>query len=426
MWCNRSEHALSRRGFLAGSAGLATGGLLGLANFARPETAAQLASQQQRVLVVWLSGGVSQLETWDPKPGTDTGGPFQTIPTSVPGTHICELLPHTAKHIHRLALIRGINTAEDDHAKGSVIMHTGRRTEPGITYPHLGSVCAKLLTDDKNPLPGYIHVTPRGSGGVNAADAAFLGPRFASVALDDGKAPQNIDRPANLSVEADGLRHEVRQKASDRFLQRRRSAQTEAYTATYDQAAGLMKKRSLFDSSAEPMAVRERYGMHDFGRHCLMARRLLEGGATFVKVTHTNYDTHHENFDFHIEQLGEFDRPFATLMEDLHQRGLLESTLVVVMSEFGRTPRINRNYGRDHWSKAWSIAVGGCGIKGGAVHGKTNANGTAVTDGQVNGGHLFHTYLKALGFDGKKNWYIDKRPIPMADPKATAIKEVLA
>ncbi len=111
-----------------------------------------------------------------------------------------------------------------------------------------------------------------------------------------------------------------------------------------------------------------------------MARRLLEGGATFVKVTHTNYDTHHENFDFHIEQLGEFDRPFATLLEDLDRRGLLESTLVIVMSEFGRTPNINRNYGRDHWSRAWSVALGGCGIKGGAVVGKTNANGTAVTD----------------------------------------------
>jgi uncharacterized protein (DUF1501 family) len=187
-----------------------------------------------------------------------------------------------------------------------------------------------------------------------------------------------------------------------------------------------MKKKDVFDTSKEPDRVRDRYGRHDFGRHCLMARRLLEGGATFVKVTHTNYDTHHENFDFHIEQLGEFDRPFATLLEDLHTRGLLDSTLVIVMSEFGRTPTINRNYGRDHWGTAWSVAVGGCGIKGGVAHGATNANGTAVTAGQVNGGHLFHTYLTALGLDSKKNWYIKQRPIPMADPKTAPIKEVLA
>src|SRR5262249_17982880 len=155
--------------------------------------------------------------------------------------------------------------------------------------------------------------------------------------------------------------------ADERFLQKRRTAETEAYTGSYDQAALLMQKKGLFDISSEDPKVLDRYGRHDFGRHCLMARRLLEGGATFVKVTHSNYDTHHENFDFHIGQLGEFDRPFATLLEELHERDMLKTTLVVVMSEFGRTPTINRNMGRDHWSKAWGVALAGCGIKGGAV-----------------------------------------------------------
>src|SRR5262245_17441190 len=423
--CGSPDHTLSRRSFLAGvSAGAA--GVLGFNSLIQPAAARALTAGEKRVLVVWLSGGVSQLETWDPKPGTDTGGPFQTIATSVPGLHICELLPHTAKHMHKLAVIRGINTMENDHSKGSVIMHTGRRQEPGMTYPHLGSACAKLLGSPDNPLPGYIHITPRGNGGVNAADAAFLGPRYASVSLDDGNAPANISRPSDLSAEADVLRQQARLKASERFLKGRRTAQTEAYLASFDQAAQLMKQKDLFDTSTEPLKVRDRYGRHDFGRHCLMARRLLEGGSTFVKVTHTNYDTHHENFDFHIEQLGEFDQPFATLLDDLEVRGLLDSTLVIVMSEFGRTPKINRNYGRDHWGTAWSIAVGGCGIKGGAVVGKTNANGTAVTDRMVHGGHLFHTYFKALGLDAKKNYYIDQRPIPMGDPKASAITEVLA
>lgn len=419
--CNTADHSLSRRSFLAGSAAA-----LGLGSLAQPATTKTLDKAQKRVLVIWLSGGVSQLETWDPKPGTDTGGPFQTIATSAPGVHISELLPHTAKHMHKMALIRGINTAENDHGKGAIIMHTGRRQEPGMNYPHLGSAVSKLLGDDANPLPGYIHITPRGNGGVNAADAAFLGPRYASVALDDGKAPANILRPGDLSEDSDAARQLARLKASERFLKKRRTSQTEAYTHSYDQAAGLMKQKDLFDTSNESLKIRDRYGRHDFGRHCLMARRLLEGGATFVKVTHTNYDTHHENFDFHIEQLGEFDSPFATLLDDLTVRGLLDSTLVIVMSEFGRTPRINRNYGRDHWGTAWSVAVAGCGIKGGSVVGKTNANGTAVTDRMVNGGHLFHTYFKALGLDGKKNYYIDQRPIPMADPKTSAITEVLA
>ena len=429
MWCsyacNTADHVISRRNFLAG---MTTGtlGALTLGSFTRPAFARQLEKEQKRVLMVWLHGGSSQLETWDPKPGTSTGGPFQAIPTSVPGIHICELLPHTARQMHRLALVRGVNTAEDDHGKGAYIMHTGRRQEPAMKWPHLGSVCAKLLGDGDNPLPGYIHITPRGNGGVNSEDAAFLGPRYASVALSDGHAPANLDRPATLTEIADIQRHAFRMHANERFNRSRRTAQTEAYTQSYEQAAQLMRKRALFDINKEPPQVVDRYGRHDFGRHCLMARRLLEGGATFVKLAHSNYDTHHENIDFHIEQLGEFDRPFATLLDDLHERGLLSSTLVVVMSEFGRTPTINRNYGRDHWSRAWSIALGGCGIKGGSVSGKTNAEGTAVTDGQVNGGHLFHTYLRALGFDSKKNFYVEQRPIPIADPKASPIKEVLA
>lgn len=420
--CGSPEHDLSRRGFLVGLAGG-----LGFAGMVQPAAARQLASQQKRVLVVWLAGGASQLETWDPKPGTNTGGPFQTIATSVPGVHISELLPYTARQMHRLALIRGVNTQENDHGKGRIIMHTGRRSEPGLTYPHLGAVAAKLLAPSASPLPGYLHITPpRGDGTVDAGEAAFLGPRYASVPLADGREPNNMQRPTALTETADRQRQALRARVNDRFARRRRTAETEAYTESYDQAALLMKQRDLFDVSKEPDKVRAQYGSHDFGRHCLLARRLLEGGATFVKVSHRDYDTHHENFDFHIEQLGEFDRPFATLLEDLDLRGMLQSTLVIVMSEFGRTPNINRNYGRDHWGTAWSVAAGGCGIKGGAVVGKTNANGTAVVERMVHGGHLFHTWFRALGLDPKKNHYVDQRPIPMADPKADAITEVLA
>src|SRR6266540_524509 len=134
--CGSAEHQMSRRGFLGGIAA----GTLGFAGLAMPSSALELQKKQKRVVVIDLAGGVSQLETWDPKPGTNTGGPFQAIATSVPGTHICELLPYTAQQMHRMALVRGINTAENDHGKGSIIMHTGRRPEPGLTYPHLGSV----------------------------------------------------------------------------------------------------------------------------------------------------------------------------------------------------------------------------------------------------------------------------------------------
>jgi uncharacterized protein (DUF1501 family) len=422
--CNSPEHALSRRQFLAGAAaGL---GGLSFAHMVQPAAAEQLRRMQKRVLVIFMAGGLSQLESWDPKPGTNTGGPFLDIATTVPGTHICELLPFTARQMDKIALVRGINTAEDEHGRGAYIMQTGRRSQPAETYPHLGSVAAKLLAPPTSALPGYIHVTPSGSSGFNRQDAAFLGPRFASVTLADGNPPANLLRPPTLTEQADMERNAIRARLNNRFAQGRRSADTEAYTNSYDQAAQIMRQRAIFDIGREPAHIRDSYGSHEFGRHCLLARRLLENGVTFVKVTHSNYDTHHENFDFHIEQLGEFDRTYATLLDDLAQRGMLDSTLVIVMSEFGRTPNINRTMGRDHWSRAWSVALAGCGIRGGAVVGRTNANGTAVTDRQVHGGHLFHTYFRALGLNPNRNHYVDGRPIPMADPTATHIPEVLA
>ena len=423
--CNSPIHAISRRRFLAGTAAGAVG-MLGFKDMLTPANASEIRRQDKRVLVIFLAGGVSQLESWDPKPGTATGGPFQAIPTSVPGTHISELLPYTAQQAHHLSIVRSINIATDDHGAGAYFMQTGRRRNPAETYPHLGAAVAKLMSNEDSPLPGYIHVSPRGESGFNRNDSAFLGARYASVTLGDGQPPANLIRPATLTELADQERNELRARLNNRFAETRRSADTEAYTNSYAQAMQVMQRRSLFDLGQEPAYLRDRYGNHEFGRHCLLARRLLESGVTFVKVTHSNYDTHHENFDFHIEQLGEFDKTFATLLGDLEQRGMLERTLVVVMSEFGRTPNINRNYGRDHWGRSFSVAMGGCGIRGGAVIGRTNETGTAVADRQVHGGHLFHTYFRALGLNPTRNFHHDGRPIPMADPTAAAISEALA
>jgi uncharacterized protein (DUF1501 family) len=423
--CHSADHDLSRRGFLA-SAALGAFGVLGVGPLGRANAAGDLAKSGKRVLIIYLGGGVSQLESWDPKPGTDTGGPFRAIPTSVPGTHISELLPHTAKQMHRLALIRGINTAEDEHNRASNLILTGRRPEPAIEYPQLGAVMARLLDSDKQTLPGHMHITPGGGSGFGKQDATFLGPRFASVTLGDGKPPADLARPGGLTSAADLEREALRKKLNARFAKSRRSAATDAYTESFDQAERVSKRADIFDVTAEDPKLADRYGRHDFGRHMLLARRLLEAGVSCVRVTHANYDTHHENFDFHIEQLGEFDRPFAAFFDDLADRGMLDSTLVICLSEFGRTPGINHLYGRDHWSKAWSIAMGGCGIKGGAVIGKTNANGTAVVDREVNAGHLFHTYLSAVGLNGTKNFHPNDRPVTIADPTAATIKEVLA
>ena len=417
--CGSPEHALHRRKFLGALAGITGLGTVGF--FTRPAVAKELQKRQKHMLVIYLAGGVSQLESWDPKPGTDTGGPFRAIPTSVPGVHISELLPHTARQMHRMALVRSLNTKNSDHGMGHYQMTHGRN-RGGLNVPHVGSLVNRLLHPQDCPLPGFIHV---GRGG-DIKDAGFLGPQYGSLGLPSGGPPAGIARPKGLSVEADLRRHGFLRKVNDHFLAQRRSAETEAYTYSYEQALRLMEQRHVFEVDREPEKLREAYGTHPFGRHCLLARRLIEHGVTYVQVNHTNYDTHHENFDFHIEQLGEFDRTFATLLEDLASRGLLEHTLVVVMSEFGRTPRINVRLGRDHWGRAWSVALAGCGIQHGAVVGKTNKNGTAVTEREVDHGHLFHTYLQALGIDSLGTVNVNGRELPVADPSREPIEELLA
>lgn len=422
--CGSDDHLRARRRFLGGLVAGSSVVAGGLGWLTRPAAAQRLHQDQKRIVVFNMAGGLSQLESWDPKPGTATGGPFRAIPTSVPGVHVSELLPLTAKQMHNLALVRSINTNENDHGKGRFMMMTGRKRTPGLEYPQIGAVAAKTLHNDNSALPGHIVISPGGSGG-RSNDAAYLGPKYASIVLGNGNPPRNSQRPDGLTQDSEARRDAVRRQVDDRFSGRRRSATTDAYAANYEQAQRLMDQRQVFDVTKEPAKDMERYGNHDFGRHCLLARRLLEQGITFVQVTHSNYDTHNENFDFHLEQLGEFDRGFGTFVADLADRGMLESTLVVVLSEFGRTPRINQYYGRDHWGKSWSICLGGAGVQRGAVIGKTNDTGTEVVDREVDHGNLFHTYLQAVGIDTMADFDIDGRPMPVADPASEPIKELL-
>lgn len=433
--CQSNEHILERRRFLGGMAsGLAlTGGIGlseavgftgGLSAFSSPVLGEQLQQDQKRVIVFNMAGGLSQLESWDPKPGTKTGGPFRAIPTSVSGIHVSELLPLTARQMHHLCLVRGVNTSVNDHGKGRYMMLHGRAQTPGGNYPMLGAVAAKALSNLDNPLPGHVLITNGGGGGRNN-DSAYLGPRFASISLGNGKPPQNTTRPKNISPESDQSRQDFRRKVNEQFLRRRRSAMTEAFTYSYEQALQMMEKRDVFDLSKEPAKDLERYGKHDLGQHCVLARRMLEKGITFVQVSHSNYDTHNENFNFHIEQLGEFDQAFSNLVADLADRGMLDSTLIVVLSEFGRTPRINQYYGRDHWGKSWSVCLAGGSIARGHAFGATNKEGTAVTDGQVDHANLFHTYMQAVGVDSTDSFDIDGRQLPIADPASEPIDEIL-
>ena len=271
--CNSAEHHIGRRQFLGGLAGGFGAVVGGMGVMANPAVAKQLAKDQKRVIVIYMSGGLSQLESWDPKPKTNTGGPFRAIPTAVPGMHISELLPMTARHMDKLALVRSINTKNGDHGKGRYQMTYGRNQRPGVNLPHLGAVCARALESADNPLPGHIRIP----GGGRGNDAAYLGPKYSSIGIN-GKPPENSARHDSISEAADRLRNSFRRKVNSDFARQRRTAETDVFTYSYEQAQELMKQRDVFDVSKEPAKAHDRYGKFDFGKHCQSARLFASWG----------------------------------------------------------------------------------------------------------------------------------------------------
>ncbi len=423
--CTPSEHRLNRRQWLGAAAG-ATVGPLGLGGLTQPAVADELRRGEKQVLFVWIDGGMSQFESWDPKPGTEFGGPFRAISTSLPGIQVSELMPRTAPLMHKLAVVRSLCTQDNSHSAGVPRIQRGDPKNRGVVYPFFGSAVAKLLGPCSSNLPAYVWIKP-GSGGFIHADAGFLGPKYGALAFGDGKPPENLLRPESITDADDEQRNSLRELANRRYAADRRSRNSEANTYVYDMARTLMRRTDLFDSTQlDPRDV-ERYGTHEFGRHMLQARRMLEAGVRFVKVNSYGWDTHGDNFNGHLSLMPRFDQAFAAMIEDLDARGMLEHVLVIAMSEFGRTPRINGHVGRDHWPESWSLAMAGTGLKAGVVAGRTNDQGTWVDTEGYDIGHMFHTWFHALGIDSQEVQYDNHgQPLPIAHDDQFPVREVLA
>jgi hypothetical protein len=424
-FCPRGEH-VSRRALLKGLVGTAGG--LALANwgglFSSQTSADEARKQGKRCILLWMAGGPSQLDTFDLKPGRRGSGPFRPIATNVTGTHICEYLPRLAKQADKLAIIRSMRTPEPGHAAGTYLMHTGYRPEVAFRYPEIGALVARYLGDSNADLPSFIQIDTDGGESSPTAGSGFLGAAYQPFRLGPGGGTPENTQPY-LSAESNQRRLALLEQVEAGFAQDHKAAEIDAHRAAQEKSVRLVRARGVFDLSAEWPKYRDLYGDSPLGKNCLLARRLVEAGAPFVEVGQHNYDSHEDNFEWHKALLPPLDHAWSGLLHDLHVRGLLENTLVVWMGEVGRTPMINNRVGRDHWVKVWSLVLAGGGIRGGIVHGQSDADAAEVKDNPVPEGDFFTTIYTALGIKPGAENMAGVRPVRVAPRGGRVIKELL-
>lgn len=447
------DSRLSRRDWLrfagAGLAGCSMSGWLGaLAD----EAAKDAKKKNKSCILLWMNGGPSQIDTFDLKTGHANGGPVKGIDTAVEGIKITENLPKLAKHMKDMAIIRSMSSKEADHGQGSIYVHTGYEPRGPIQYPTLGSLVAKEIGSDESPLPNFVSLAPYRIFGPRAYSAGFLGPKYAPMIVGEdrngfqaqGQGPVNYEKrlkvddlapAAEIIKERFKARVDLLKDMEKDFVASRPGVAPRSHQTAYERAVKLMETAAVkaFDLEQEKAEVRDRYGRNLFGQSCLLARRLVEQGVPFIEVTlggfegnNLGWDTHSNNFDAVKRLCQVLDPAWASLMTDLKERSMLDSTLIVWAGEFGRTPKINGGAGRDHFPDAWSTVLAGGGIKTGQTYGKTSVDGMKVEEKSVSVPDFVATVCKALDINtGKQNMSNIGRPIRVADPKATAIADLL-
>jgi hypothetical protein len=394
---------LNRRHFLRHLAGFS---LMALPGFqfvqALRAQAPALKKHHKSIIILWMGGGPSHMDIWDLKPGESTGGEFKPTSTSASGVQICEHMPTVAKQMKHLTIVRSLVTNEGSHDRGRILMHTARQPNPIVNYPSIGAVAAHELTPKELDLPGFISV-----GGV-ADGPGFLGMNYAPFTVQNpGQPPANIKAPDSLGQdlamqERINRRRRLFYTVEEPFIGERRGEAAQAHKDVYGKAFSLVAspRGKVFDLAGEKTSLINKYGNNNFGKGCLLARRLVEAGVTAVEVDLGGWDNHAGIFPtLKNQRLPALDKGMGTLVEDLVQRGMWKNTVLVWMGEFGRTPRINQNAGRDHWARCWSVVIGGGAIKGGLVYGSTDKDGTSVKDNPTTVNDLFATLYKGLGLD---------------------------
>jgi hypothetical protein len=435
-----SDYTLSRREALKlSAAGVLAGSMSGWFDVlaSRAAEAAKAGVKHKSCILLWMNGGPSQMDTFDLKPDSPNAGEFKPIPTSVPGIQISEHLPRLAKQMQHMALLRGMSTGEGSHGRARYYMHTGyREGQGGLVYPSLGAIASHQLGRPDFELPNFVAV------GGGTLGAGFLGPRHAPLTVTDpNRGVENL-RPT-VDLAAFDERVSLLQEMEAGFLDTYKAGSVKAHQTTYRSAVDLMHspRAKAFDLSGESAATRAAYGIGAptgaggrggggrFGEACLLARRLVEVGVPFVEVSLGGWDTHQNNWAS-VKRLSEqVDPGMSALIGDLKSRGLLDTTLVIWMGEFGRTPKINSRTaqpGRDHFPRAWTTVLAGGGIKGGQVVGKTSKDGDSVVERPIAVVDFMATVCKILGIDYTKKYTTrDGRPIRIVDKDEKPCTEII-
>ena len=432
--CRTDEHALHRRLFLKGLAG---GALASVSSFAglfhNPVFAAETKRAQKRCILLWLCGAPSQFETWDPKPGRPSGGPFGSIPTRIPGIHFSSLMPKCAGIADKLNIVRSMKTTQSEHLQAINLLQRGNPDRAGFTRPTLGSSISHAIGQLDSPIPTFVFLDPIPGGNefetFKAGNwAGWLGAEHAPVRLG-GEYTQLLNSAEESIPQQDReARETLRKFLTAKYERDRNSGIARSQNAAFERMKGMTASADLFDVNKLPAKDRERYGPGSFAQHSLMARHLVEKGAPFVMIANgMNWDNHVFQHEIHQMLVPELDRVLFHLVNDLEERGLLDSTLVVAMGEFGRTPWLNAARGRDHYPNAWSMMMTGCGLKRGVVVGATDADGVDVAENPFNEQNLFATIFKALGIDPHGEYDLPGMPtFHRVENKAQPIREVLA
>jgi uncharacterized protein (DUF1501 family) len=407
---------MNRRTFLKSSLASLVGAwaLRGRVAGAAPEVAPARAC-----IVLWMNGGPSHVDTWDPKPSSR----FKPIETATPGLQICEHLPALAAMTDRLAILRGLSSREGNHDRAQHLLHTGYAPNPTVSYPSLGAWVVEELGDSAANLPGFVSINGPSVG------AGFLGVQHAPfVVVNPDKPPANTALARDVDMVRFLRRRSALETLEESFARETGSSQVKSRDEVYAKAVRMMYSPRLraFDLAEEPEAVRRAYGDSSFGRGCLMARRLVEAGVKFVEVVLDGWDTHADNFGRTEKLMATLDPAMATLLRELEARALLGSTLVVCVGEFGRTPKLNAREGRDHHPQAFSAVLAGAGVRGGVVHGATDGDGEKVVAGATRVPDLMATLATRLGLDPMKELRTPRgRPVTLTDG-GQLIREVLS